>query len=257
MASKAHERAQRILGNPTEAQLAEFIMHDVSALAGNAGDQGVLAYARKPVHRERPNERFLQGTIRSVAFANRKAEEDEMWNHRKRRLATSRDPPRHGDMRSKAMMSDSQSSGEDRARGSASESSGNSNRGNEAPRSAATAGMSDEQLARMLTRKRIRGRGGIGSRMDEAGPFLDPSAAADADLLEEDSRRQHARPAGPERPSWLPHSHEASPAKGEQAKQRKRRQKSEKKQKKGKKHKKDKQHKEKRRRSNEQSEAEN
>ena len=54
------------------------------------------------------------------------------------------------------MMSDSQSSGEDRARGSASESSGNSNRGNEAPRSAATAGMSDEQLARMLTRKRIR-----------------------------------------------------------------------------------------------------
>ena len=37
MASRAHERAQRILGNPTEAQLAELIMHDVSALAGNAG----------------------------------------------------------------------------------------------------------------------------------------------------------------------------------------------------------------------------
>lgn len=31
-------------------------------------DHGVLAYARKPVHRERPNERFLLGTIRSVAF---------------------------------------------------------------------------------------------------------------------------------------------------------------------------------------------
>ena len=37
MASRAHERAQRILGNPTEAQLAELIMHDVSALTGNAG----------------------------------------------------------------------------------------------------------------------------------------------------------------------------------------------------------------------------
>ena len=89
----------------------------------------------------------------------------------------------------------------------------------------------------------------------ESGTPLCPKIACrvDDDLLEEDSRRQHARPAGPERPSWLPHSSEASPAKGEQAKQRKKKQKSEKKQKKGKKHK---QHKEKRRRSNEQTEAE-
>ena len=79
---------------------------------------------------------------------------------------------------------------------------------------------------------------------------------ADADLLEDDSRRQHARPAGPERPSRLPYSSEVSPAKGEQAKQHKKKQKSEKKQKKGKKHKKDKQHKEKRRRSNDHSEVE-
>ena len=53
-------------------------------------------------------------------------------------------------------MPESQSSGEECMRGTASESSGNSTRGNEAPRSVATAGMSDEQLARMLTRKRIR-----------------------------------------------------------------------------------------------------
>lgn len=33
-----------------------------------SADHGVLAYARKPIHRERPNERFLLGTIRSVAF---------------------------------------------------------------------------------------------------------------------------------------------------------------------------------------------
>lgn len=31
-------------------------------------DDGVLAYARKAVHRGKPNERFLLGTIRSVAF---------------------------------------------------------------------------------------------------------------------------------------------------------------------------------------------
>ena len=94
MASRAHERAQKILGNPTEEQLAQLIMHDISAQSANVegtmilqvcifrvggwrthqiqrgshADLGVLAYARKPVHRERPNERFLLGTIRSVAF---------------------------------------------------------------------------------------------------------------------------------------------------------------------------------------------
>ena len=54
------------------------------------------------------------------------------------------------------MMSESQSSDEECMRKTASESSGNSSRGNEAARSVTTAGMSDEQLARMLTRKRIR-----------------------------------------------------------------------------------------------------
>ena len=94
MASRAHERAQKILGNPTQEQLAQLIMDDVSAQSANAegkppvspgyetvvrnisrrsergyhADLGVLAYARKPAHREKPNERFLLGTIRSVAF---------------------------------------------------------------------------------------------------------------------------------------------------------------------------------------------
>ena len=94
MASRAHERAQKILGNPTEHQLAQLIMHDISAQSANAEgrptsqalmldamlmivifiedtghvDVGVLAYARKPVHREKPSERFLLGTIRSIAF---------------------------------------------------------------------------------------------------------------------------------------------------------------------------------------------
>lgn len=35
MASRAHERAQKILGNPTEEQLAQLIMHDISAQSAN------------------------------------------------------------------------------------------------------------------------------------------------------------------------------------------------------------------------------
>ena len=53
-------------------------------------------------------------------------------------------------------MSGSGSSDGECMKGTASESSGNSKSGNEAVPSAATAGMSDEQLARMLTRKHIR-----------------------------------------------------------------------------------------------------
>ena len=116
---------------------------------------------------------------------------------------------------------------------------------------------SDEWQSQLVWHHRCRPNACMSSPESGMPLCLKLACRADADLLEEDSRRQHARPAGPERPSWLPHSHEASPAKGEQAKPRKRKQKSEKKQKKGKKHKKDKQHKEKRRRSNEQSETEN
>ncbi len=63
MASKAHERAQRILGNPTEAQLAELIMHDVSALAGNAG--GKFSVAQFSYLTERLSICHESGTIAS------------------------------------------------------------------------------------------------------------------------------------------------------------------------------------------------
>lgn len=75
--------------------------------------------------------------------------------------------------------------------------------------------------------------------------FLSPFCSADGDLHGEESR-QHARQAGPERPSWLPRS---SPEAADLVDRQKK--KTEKKHKKGKKHKKDKQHKEKRRRTKE------
>ena len=75
--------------------------------------QGVTAYVRRPAQRERPNERFLMGTLRSVKYgvastdfllhattpsqrcpekqeilasaANIRAEEEQMWAQRQRR----------------------------------------------------------------------------------------------------------------------------------------------------------------------------
>jgi hypothetical protein len=68
MASKAFEDAKRKMSTETEARIAELIMRDVNQLTEKARDSGVTAYRLKPVHRERLNERFLQGTLRSVKF---------------------------------------------------------------------------------------------------------------------------------------------------------------------------------------------
>ena len=68
------------------------------------------------------------------------------------------------------------------------------------------------------------------------------------ELREEEDSRQHARPAGPERPSWLPRSSEPLPDRSCPTERPQKKGKTEKKHKKGKKHKKDKQHKEKQRR---------
>ena len=49
-----------------QAQLAVLIQKDMELLRARAGDDGVLAYGRKPVPREVPNGRFLQNTLRDL-----------------------------------------------------------------------------------------------------------------------------------------------------------------------------------------------
>ncbi|CAL8469558.1 g9099 [Coccomyxa elongata] len=186
MASQAFERAMKKLESPSETQLAELIMRDITQLSEDAKVRGVTAYLRKPVHRERPNERFLQGTLRSVAFANRKAEEDEMWVHRKKRL--------HG-YAGVSRPSTGTRSNQSEERSSESESD-SAERSSEAEPSGA---ISDSQLADMLSRHRPRGRGAVGSRVDEPGPFLPESALEDVGPDDFSVRG----PAGPERPAWL------------------------------------------------------
>ncbi|KAK9795875.1 hypothetical protein WJX73_003813 [Symbiochloris irregularis] len=47
-------------------------------------DGGVLAYGERPQARSRPNERFLQNTLRNLGQANRRADEDGMWASKRR-----------------------------------------------------------------------------------------------------------------------------------------------------------------------------
>lgn len=68
MAEAAFQNTKRKMDADTEASLAALIMKDVSQLSELAQDRGVTAYRLRPVQREKPNERFLRGTLRSVHF---------------------------------------------------------------------------------------------------------------------------------------------------------------------------------------------
>ena len=54
------------MDSQVQAQLAALIQKDMELLRARAGDDGVLAYGRKPVPREVPNGRFLQNTLRDL-----------------------------------------------------------------------------------------------------------------------------------------------------------------------------------------------
>lgn len=70
-----------------ERLLAKMLMDEASQLEERAKEYGVTAYCQRPLKRERPNERFLQNTLKSVQSANRKAQERELWAAWERRKA--------------------------------------------------------------------------------------------------------------------------------------------------------------------------
>ncbi|GAX78985.1 hypothetical protein CEUSTIGMA_g6425.t1 [Chlamydomonas eustigma] len=69
-----------------ERRLAQMLVERAALLEERANTDGVLAYLRRPPQRERPNERFLQNTLRGVFSSNRRAQEEKMWELRDAQL---------------------------------------------------------------------------------------------------------------------------------------------------------------------------
>lgn len=185
----------------TENRIAAILLKEAAELRRQAHQEGALAYLREPTVRGRPNSRFLTATVRGIQQANRAVEINEMWRVRKKERELDdrvKGRPKDGDShvsregerelsqrRSKRHDSDASCSSSKRLYDS---------RDDE--------GLRDEEIEKFLHSRVKRGRGSIGSRMDETGPYLPTSPEATDECMKEEGRYHRDRAVvGPEKPS--------------------------------------------------------
>jgi len=189
----------------TENHLASLLLEEARRLQLEADREGVHAYLRKPNVRHRPNSRFLTATVRGVQQANRVVEVNEMWRAREKEL----------ELESKMNSRSSKSKDLDDAKGQKRKSdSRNHSSSSRLEKEGITYsnsysdqedGLGDDEIERFLHSRVKRGRGAVGSRMDEPGPYLDllshhkDKPSPDIRVEEKWERRVQ----GPDKPSFL------------------------------------------------------
>ncbi|KAG6406710.1 hypothetical protein SASPL_134319 [Salvia splendens] len=156
----------------TENRIAAILLKQAAELRREAQKEGALAYLREPTVRCRPNSRFLTATVRGVQQANRVVEVNEMWRLRDKQLELdnklrvirreSNSGRSHKDIR-ESRTSTSRAS--DEVDNSANSSRSSKKRDHLDP-------LEDEEIDQFLHSRIKRGRGSVGSRMDETGPYL-------------------------------------------------------------------------------------
>ncbi|KAI3911422.1 hypothetical protein MKW98_010309 [Papaver atlanticum] len=195
----------------TENRIASILMREAAELRRQADKEGVHAYLLQPKVRGRPNSRFLTATVRGVQQANRVVEMGEMWRVRQKEI-------------------------ENRLRGKSRDGSSHRHHSNHSPSTRETettdaevgtprkrkmedcntgengsSGLRDEEVEEFLHSRVKRGRGAVGSRMDETGPYLpsrsdlDPKGKflACPDDAREREDLEHRALLGPDKPSFL------------------------------------------------------
>ncbi|KAK3011986.1 hypothetical protein RJ639_011244 [Escallonia herrerae] len=173
----------------TENRIAAILMKEAAELRRQADKEGVHAYLRKPNVRGRPNSRFLTATVLGVQQSNRAVEVHEMWRLRQKERELDDRPKKRlrgesnnggslGDLcDSPRSTSKRHAESERNARASCS----SSKRICQDRYTSEDEGLRDEEVEEFLqTRLALlcgekRGRGAVGSRMDETGPYLPPS----------------------------------------------------------------------------------
>lgn len=163
----------------TENRIAKILLEEAAELRRRADKEGVHAYLQKPGVRGRPNSRFLTATVLGVQQANKAVEVNEMWRLRQKELEL--------DDRCKGRSREESSSGRSHKDIRRSSSSSikkyamiDENTQNSCPSrkrivdrscSKQDEGLRDEEVEEFLQSRLKRGRGCVGSRMDETGPY--------------------------------------------------------------------------------------
>ncbi|KAL6989492.1 hypothetical protein U1Q18_015242 [Sarracenia purpurea var. burkii] len=200
----------------TENRIAAILMKEAAELRRQAEKEGVHVYLRQPNFRGRPNSRFLTATVLGVQQANRAVEVNEMWRVRQKEIELDdrlkgrlRDDSSSG--RSNRDSSDSQRSANKRhtyIETSASVQCSSSKRVIQDCSSREDEGFKDDEIDEFLHSRVKRGRGAVGSRMDETGPYLPPGFSTKEKWLASrdvggHERLDHRVVLGPEKPSLL------------------------------------------------------
>ncbi|KAM0826861.1 hypothetical protein ACQ4PT_068580 [Festuca glaucescens] len=186
----------------TENRLATLLLEEARRLQLEADKEGVHAYLRKPNVRHRLNSRFLTATVHGVQQANHVVEVDEMWRAREKELELESKLKRrykyHSDSRGEKCKGDSSNQ--------SSSSKINEDIAHNSSYSDQEDGLGDDEVDKFLHSRVKRGRGAIGSRMDEPGPYLKASLHRQDNEPSADTRLEEkweCRVQGPERPVFL------------------------------------------------------
>ncbi|KAG0452593.1 hypothetical protein HPP92_025257 [Vanilla planifolia] len=169
-------------------------MEEAKRLRREADKEGLHVYIHKPNIRGRPNSRFLTATVLGIEQANRAAQVNEMWRARKKEIEfdakqktksiCSTDSHRRTNYLNKFNGS---KGGEHSSVACSSVNHGMSDSIHECSLSRQRdadfysnydCGLEDEDVEEFLHSRAKRGRGSIGCRMDERGPYLPSKSSA-------------------------------------------------------------------------------
>ncbi|KAE8670194.1 DUF21 domain-containing protein [Hibiscus syriacus] len=192
----------------TENRIAAILLKEASELRRQADREGVHVYCQQPKVRGLPNSRFITATVLGVQQANRAVEVNEMWRARQKELELndrlkggSENDTKHSRSYRNSRNSSRRTSEKHDSDLSASCSS--SKIMNESSYLGEDEGLRDEDIEKFLQSRVKRGRGSIGSRMDETGPYLPKNSDSPEMVSTNPIVREHRVTLGPEKPFSL------------------------------------------------------